>query len=113
VTSRKKQQKNRRDSIKDWRFDVLPPEHSLRQVTTSVNPVWRLLSFTGKPELIHGDPIAPLLPASFLPTIRELSHRVRAKRRAANALLKAQSTGHPAGGYWIRDAPPTFAPTLL
>jgi len=111
VTSRKKQQKNRRDSIKDWRFDVLPPERSLRQVTTSVNPVWRLLSFTGKPELIPGDPIAPLLP--FSPTIRELSHRVRAKRRAANALLKAQSTGHPAGGYWIRDAPPTFAPTLL
>jgi hypothetical protein len=52
VTSRKKQQKNRRDSIKDWRFDVLPPERSLRQFATSVNPVWRLLSFTGKPELI-------------------------------------------------------------
>jgi hypothetical protein len=41
----KKQQKNTRDSIKDWRFQVLPPERSLRQFTTSVNPVWRLLPF--------------------------------------------------------------------
>src|SRR5258708_25377937 len=35
------------------------------------------------------------------------------KRRVANALLKAQSTGHPGGVCWIRRAPPTFAPTLL
>ncbi len=39
----KKQQKNRRDSVKNWRFQVLPPERSLRQLTTSVNEVWRLL----------------------------------------------------------------------
>ncbi len=50
---------------------------------------------------------------SGLPTIQELSPRVRAKRRAANALLKAQSIGHPGGVYWIRGAPPTYAPTVL
>jgi transposase InsO family protein len=37
----KKQQKNRRDSIKDWRFHALPPEHSRTQFTTSVNLVLR------------------------------------------------------------------------
>jgi hypothetical protein len=41
----KKQQKHRRDSIKDWRFQVLPPERSLRQLTTPLNPVWRLRPF--------------------------------------------------------------------
>lgn len=44
MTSRKKQQKNRRDSIKDWRFNIIP-ERSLRQFTTPVNPVLRLLPF--------------------------------------------------------------------
>jgi len=32
--------------------------------------------------------------------------RVRAKRRAACALLKAQGIGHPRGVYWIGGAPP-------
>jgi len=42
----KKQQKNSRDSIKDWRFQVLAPEQFTgRQFTTSVTLVWRLLSF--------------------------------------------------------------------
>jgi hypothetical protein len=45
MSDSKKHQKNRRDSIKDWRFHVLPPERSLRQFTTSVNPVWRSLPF--------------------------------------------------------------------
>jgi len=52
VNSRKKQQKNRRNSIKDWRFHVLPPERSLREFTTSVNPVWRLLPF----RVVYGQP---------------------------------------------------------
>src|SRR5882757_3496181 len=43
---------------------------------------------------------------SGLPTMQELSHRVRAKRRAACALLKAQGIGHPRGVYWIGGAPP-------
>jgi hypothetical protein len=38
----------------------------------------------------------------FRVTTQELSHRVHAKRRAANALLKAQSTGHRGAVYWIR-----------
>jgi len=47
MSDSKKQQKNRRDSIKDWRFQVLPRECSLRQFITSVIPVWRLLPFRG------------------------------------------------------------------
>jgi hypothetical protein len=43
VTSRKKQQKNRSDSVKDWRFHVPPPDHSRTHFTTSANAVCRLL----------------------------------------------------------------------
>jgi hypothetical protein len=45
MSGSKEQQKNRTISVKDWRFDLLPPERSLREFTTSVNPVWRLLPF--------------------------------------------------------------------
>src|ERR1035438_7013660 len=58
----KEQQKNRRDSIKDWRFHVLPPERLPRQFTTSVNLVGSFGWFTGKPEVIPADRFAPLLP---------------------------------------------------
>jgi hypothetical protein len=44
----KKQQKNRRDSIKDWRFHVLPPETVCRAAVYYVNqPGLRLLPVRG------------------------------------------------------------------
>jgi hypothetical protein len=45
MSGSKEQKKDRSNSVKDWRFDLLPPERSLREFTTSVNPVWRLLPF--------------------------------------------------------------------
>src|ERR1041384_491364 len=38
MSSGKKQQKNRRDSVKNPRFHVLPPEHSGRQSTRPISP---------------------------------------------------------------------------
>jgi len=74
VNSRKKQQKNRRDSIKDSRFHVLPPERSLREFTTSVNPVWRLLPL----RVVYGQTGSNRI-TSCLPTTRKVARPVNAR----------------------------------
>src|SRR5258708_18334091 len=93
----KKQQNNRRDSIKNSRFHACPP--AARQFTTSVNLVWRLVPF----RVVYGQPLHNPV-REGLPTIRPefggangrskvvavVSGEVSAVRHSASMLCPAQ-----------------------
>src|ERR1700747_2172524 len=88
----KKQQKNRRDSVKNWRFQVLPPEHSRTQFTISVSvpgTCRRSERLTIHPEVATES--NPQTPYSMVGTARKITVEVPAELLETGLQLVASS----------------------